>query len=61
VGDADLGAIEISDNSFHVITSLEMDGHAIEAEVSARFNGEQVEGTLKLQNSPELPFRGAKD
>jgi zinc protease len=61
MGDADLGAIEISDNSFHVTTSLEMDGHAVEAEVSARFHGEQVEGTLKLQNSPELTFRGTKD
>jgi len=61
MGDADLGAIEISNNSFHVTTSLEMDGHAVAAEVSARFDGEQVEGTLKLQNSPELPFRGTKD
>src|ERR1043165_9093959 len=61
MGDADLGAVEISDNSFHATTSLEMDGHAVAAEVSARFDGEQVEGTLKLQNSPELPFRGTKD
>ncbi len=61
MGDADLGSIEISDNSFHATTSLEMDGDSVEAEVSARFEGEQVEGTLKLQNSPELPFRGTKD
>ena len=61
MGDADLGAVEISNNSFHAKTSFEMDGHAVEAEVSARFDGEQVEGTLKLQHSPELPFRGAKD
>jgi zinc protease len=61
MGDADLGSVEISNNSFHAKTSIEMDGHAVEAEVSARFDGEQVEGTLKLQNSPELPFRGTKD
>jgi zinc protease len=61
MGDADLGAIEISNNSFHATTSLKMDGDSVEAEVSARFEGEQVEGTLKLQNSPELPFRGTKD
>ena len=61
MGDADLGAIEISNDSFHTTTSLEMDGHGVEAEVSARFESEQVEGTLKLQNSPELPFRGTKD
>ena len=61
MGDADLGTVEISNNSFHTTTSLEMDGHGVQAEVSARFEGEQVEGTLKLQNSPELPFRGTKD
>jgi hypothetical protein len=38
-----------------------MDGHAVEAEVSARFDGEQTEGFLKLQNSPALPFTGSKD
>ena len=61
MGDADLGGIEISNNSFHATTSLEMEGHAVEAAVSASFDGEQVEGTLKLQNAPELPFRGTKD
>jgi len=61
MGDADLGTVEIDNNSFHATTSLQMDGDAVEAEVSARFSGEQTEGTLKLQNSPELPFRGTKD
>jgi len=61
MGDADLGEIEINDNSFHATTSLEMDGHAVEAEVSARFEGDHTEGSLKLQNSPELPFTGSKD
>jgi zinc protease len=61
MGDAELGAIEINNNSFKKTTSLEMDGHAVEAEVFARFEGEQVEGTLKLQNSPELPFTGNKN
>ena len=61
MGDADLGAIEINNNSFHATTSLEMDGHAIQAEVSARFQGEQTEGFLKLENSPSLPFSGSKE
>src|SRR6185503_15111802 len=60
MGDAELGAIEIDNNSFHTTTSLEMDGHAVEAEVSGRFDGEHAEGFLKLQNSPELPFTGSK-
>jgi hypothetical protein len=61
MGDAELGAIEIDNNSFHTTTSLEMDGHAVEAEVSGRFDGEHAEGFLKLQNSPELPFTGTKE
>jgi zinc protease len=60
MGDADLGEIEINDNSFYATTSLEMDGHAVEAELSARFEGDHTEGSLKLQNSPELPFTGSK-
>jgi zinc protease len=60
MGDADLGAIDISDNSFHATMSLEMDGHAVEAEVSARFEGDHAEGFLKLQNAPAMPFTGNK-
>ncbi len=61
MGDADLGVVDITNNSFHVATSLVMGGDSVETEVSAKFDGEQTEGTLKLQNSPELPFRGTKD
>jgi len=61
MGDADLGEIEINDNSFHSTTSLEMDGDAVEAELSARFEGDHTEGSLKLQDSPSLPFSGSKD
>jgi zinc protease len=61
MGDADLGTIEVNNNSFHATTSLEMDGHAVEAEVSARFEGDHTEGFLRLPNSPELPFSGSKD
>jgi zinc protease len=61
MGDADLGSIEISDNSFNAKTSLEMDGDAVEAEISARFQGDRTEGSMKLQNAPALPFTGSKD
>jgi hypothetical protein len=61
MGDADLGVVEVNDNSFRKTAFLEMDGHSVEAEVFARFQGDQTEGSLKLQNSPELPFTGSKD
>ena len=61
MGDAELGDIEITNNTFQATASLKMDGHAVGAEVSGSFQGNQVEGFLKLQNSPELPFTGSKD
>ena len=61
MGDAELGTIEINNNSFHTTTSLEMDGHAVEAEVSGTFDGEHTEGFLKLPDSPQLPFTGTKE
>jgi zinc protease len=61
MGNAEIGSIEINNNSFHATTSLEMDGHAVEAEVSARFDGDHTEGFLKIQDSPELPFTGNRE
>lgn len=61
MGEADLGAVTINDNSFQATASLEMDGHSVEAEIFARFQGDQTEGSLKLQNSPSLPFTGSKE
>ena len=61
MGDADLGVVDVSDNSFKATAVLEMDGHSVEAQVSARFQGDQTEGSLKLENSPSLPFVGSKD
>ena len=61
MGNADLGAVDVNDNSFHKTTVLEMDGQSVETEVSARFHGDQTEGSLKLQNSPSLPFTGSRD
>lgn len=61
MGNADLGVVDVTDNSFQKTAFLEMDGHQVEAEVSARFHGDQTEGTLKLENSPSLSFTGSKD
>lgn len=60
MGEADLGAIDLQNNSFHVATSLEMDGHSVAVEISARFEGESTAGTLKLQSSPPMLFSGSK-
>ncbi|HKG61126.1 MAG TPA: pitrilysin family protein [Pyrinomonadaceae bacterium] len=61
MGDGELGSIEVNNNSFTSTTSVEIDGHAVETEIFARFDGDHVDGTLKLQKSQELPFTGSKD
>jgi predicted Zn-dependent peptidase len=60
MGNANLGEINLEDNSFQAQTSIEMDGHAVAAEISARFEGESLVGTLKLRHSPPLSFHGEK-
>jgi hypothetical protein len=60
MGEADLGTIDLKDNSFETTTSLRMDGHSVEFAISARFDGERAEGSVTLQNSPPLPFLGTK-
>jgi zinc protease len=60
MGDADLGAIELRDNSFQTATSIEMEGHSVEVEISAHFEGDHTEGNLTLPHSPPLPFGGNK-
>jgi zinc protease len=59
MGDADLGQIEMSNNSFQKTAAIEMHGHAVEIQVAARFEQEQVDGTLTMQNT-SMPFTGSK-
>ena len=60
MGDADLGTVEIQNGSFEKATSIDMDGHSVPVEISVRFEGENIEGTLVMQGTP-LPFTGSKD
>jgi hypothetical protein len=59
MGNADLGAIEIKDNGFHKATSIDMDGHSVDVEITASFDGQSTEGMLVMQET-SLPFSGTK-
>lgn len=61
MGDADLGTIDLQDNSFTASTTLESDGHSVGVQIYARFEGEQTEGSLTIADSPPLPFEGNRD
>jgi zinc protease len=60
MGNADLGAIEIHENGFHKATSIEMDGHSVDIDITARFEGLSTEGMLVMQET-SLPFSGTKE
>jgi zinc protease len=59
MGDAELGTIEVHENGFHKATSISMDGHSVEIEITARFDGQSTEGMLLMQET-SLPFSGTK-
>ena len=61
LGSAELGPIEINNNSFQASTSVEMDGHSVPVHISGSFEGDHAEGLLTLQDSPGIPFTGSKD
>ena len=61
LGEADLGTLEIHENSFEASTSVEMDGHSVPVQISGSFEGDQAEGLLTLQDSPAIPFSGSKE
>ena len=61
LGDADLGTIEVNNNSFRASTSVEMDGHSVPVQISGSFEGDHAEGLLTLQDSPAIPFTGNKE
>ena len=61
LGEADLGTIEIHENSFRASTSVEMDGHSVPVQISGSFEGDHAEGLLTLQDSPAIPFSGSKE
>ena len=61
MGDATLTAAELSGNSFTAQLSFDMDGHVMEAHIAGEVTGDQMSGTISLQNTPPLPFTGTKE
>jgi zinc protease len=61
LGEADLGRIEIKNNSFTASTSVEMDGHSVPVQISGSFEADHAEGLVTLQDAPGIPFRGSKE
>jgi hypothetical protein len=61
LGEADLGPIQIHDNSFRASASVEMDGHSVPVQISGSFEGDHAEGMLTLEDSQGIPFTGSRE
>ena len=60
MGDANIVSATLSGNSFTAMLSFEMGSQALEATITGEVDGTQMEGSISLQDSPQLPFTGTK-
>ncbi len=60
MGDADLVSLVIHDNSFAATLSFELGGQTMAAQVTGEVDGNQMEGSITVQDTPPLTFTGLK-
>lgn len=60
MGDANIVSAAIAGNSFTATLSFEMGSEGLEAQIVGEVDGKQMEGSISLQDSPQLPFTANK-
>ena len=60
MGSGDLLSATVDGDSLSAIVSLDVAGHAIEANIFAEVTDNQIEGTINLQDAPALTFTGTR-
>jgi zinc protease len=60
MGSGELLSATIDGDDLSAIVSLDVAGHAIEANISAELTDSQIEGTISLQDAPPLTFTGTR-
>ncbi len=60
MGDANIVSAQLAGNSFTATLSFEMGGQALDAKIAGEVDGTQMDGSISLQDSPQLPFTGTK-
>jgi zinc protease len=61
MGSGELSSVTADDDSLSAIVSLDVAGHAIEANIFAEVTDDQIEGTINLQDAPALTFTGTRE
>ena len=60
MGDANIVLAAIAGNSFTATLSFETGGQTLEAQIVGEVDGRQMEGSITLQDSPQMPFTASK-
>jgi zinc protease len=61
MGSGELLSAIVDGESLTAVVSLDVAGHAIEANISAELTDNQMEGTIHLQDAPALTFIGTRE
>ncbi|MBA2702806.1 MAG: insulinase family protein [Blastocatellia bacterium] len=60
MGSGELISATVDGESLAAVVSLDVAGHAIEANIAAELTDNQIEGTINLQDAPALTFSGIR-
>ena len=60
MGDANIVSAALAGASFTATLSFEMGGQALQAKIAGEVDGTEMDGSISLQDSPQLPFTGTK-
>lgn len=60
MGDGELVSVTFDGESFVGAISFDVAGHKMEAQIAGEVANDQMEGTISLENAPELAFTGTK-
>ena len=61
MGNGELLSATVDDDSLSAVVSIDVAGHAMEANISAEVKDNQMEGTISLQDAPALTFTGTRE
>jgi len=60
MGSGELISATVDGESLAAVVTLDVAGHAIEANIAAELTDNQIEGTINLQDAPALTFTGTR-
>jgi hypothetical protein len=60
MGDGELASVTFNGESFTGAVSFDVAGHKMEAQIAGEIANDEMEGSISLENTPELSFTGSK-